>query len=202
MSRKLKTISLITISLLILSQSFLAQDKQEIVLTITGLPASDKLDHFNTGEALRKQMNFQEAIKEYRIVITPGEYCDKEPEAHYNIGLCYTWLGELDSASTVFNDVIKTYPANGMAVGYAQYSLAWIEVQRTEFEKAIERLQNILDNKVCEDVEFNAMVLFEIGRIYGAYLNDWEKAHEIFNLVLEQYPGTKVTNHSFITGLK
>src|SRR4030067_2746213 len=138
------------------------------------------------SESLRKQMKFNEAIAEYNKVISGGETCGKESEAHYNIGLCYTWLGKLDSAAAIFEDVIRIYPGDGLAVGYAQYGLAWVDVQKENYENAIIRLENTLNSQICKDIELNAMMQFAIGRIYGAYLRDWQKAGEFFKIVLER----------------
>jgi len=54
-------------------------------------------------------------------VILPGELCGKEAEAHYDIGICYAWLGKKDSAEVVFQQVIKAYADNAEALAYSQY---------------------------------------------------------------------------------
>jgi len=84
-----------------------SQNRQEIEVTIGGTNGSEKLIHFNDGEELRGKFKFSEAIAEYEQVISGGEACGKESEAHYNIGLCYTWLQELEKATVAFKDVIS-----------------------------------------------------------------------------------------------
>ena len=202
MRNKLLYVSLVLFSFLTAKQALFAQNPQEIVLTIEGLSVDENLNHFNNGEALRGQMKFNEAIAEYNKVISGGESCGKESEAHYNIGLCYTWLGKLDSAATIFGDVIRIYSGDGLAVGYAQYGLAWVDVQKENYENAIIRLENTLNSQVCKDMELNAMMQFAIGKIYGAYLRDWQKAGEFFKLVSERYPNTKIANHPYLKELK
>lgn len=125
-------------------QIIFSQKTQEIVIPIEGTSSGEKASHFEKGEFFRTQMRFADAIREYRKVILPGELCDKESEAHYNIGLCYTWLGKLDSARIVFEEVIRTYPHDGIAVGWAQYGLTWVDIQKGKYQQAIERLQNKL----------------------------------------------------------
>jgi TolA-binding protein len=122
-----------------------AQDKQEIVVTINGISSGDKLTHFNNGESLRKQNKFFEAIEEYKQVISSGELCGKEAESHYNIGLCNTWFFELDKAEIVFHEVIKNYPDDDLATGNSEFCLAWIDVQKGNYNSAIDRLQNTLE---------------------------------------------------------
>jgi len=194
---------LLKIVLMIIINKFLiAQNFQEIIVTIEKIPSEEKLLHFNNGEKYREQMRFREAISEYKKVIDKGSSCTKESEAHYNIGLCHTWLGNLDSAEAVFNTIISAYQSDGLAIGFTQFGLAWIDVQREEFDRAIQRLQQTLDSKVCPNREHNAMIQFQIGRIYMNYLNDMEKAREVFKLVLEKYPNTEITNHPYLDGLK
>lgn len=186
----------------VLNQLLFAQNPQEIVITIESIATDGKLNHFNNGESLRKQMKFNEAIAEYKQVMSDGESCGKESEARYNVGLCYTWLGKLDSASAVFNDVIKFYPNDGQAVAYAQYGLAWIDVQKQNYEEAVTRLEITLNSQICKDIELNAIMQFAIGKIYGAYLRDWQKAGEFFKLVIEKYPSAKIADHPYLKEFK
>ena len=179
-----------------------SQKMHAIVVTIEEISSDEKAAHFDSGEALRGKMRFRDAIREYRKVITPGEPCGKESEAHYNIGLCYTWLGKLDSAAVIFEEVINTYPDDGRAMGWARYGLAWVDAQKGNYDQAINLLQETLDSQVCPDRELNALILFQIGRIHLSYLNDLSKAREIFQRVLKEYPGTKITDHPFLEGLK
>lgn len=186
----------ITIITLIINGLFvppvMPQNKQEVVVTI------DKIEqNFNYGEELRKQMKFNEAIEEYQMVLTSGESPEKEAEALYNVGLCYTWLFELDKAEAVFYEVIKTYPDNGQAVGYSEFCLAWIDVQRRNYNNAIERLEQTLEKNI-NDMELNAKVQFEIGRIYSLYLLDYGRAREAFQKVMALYPNSSTAEHPWL----
>jgi len=182
------------------SVSLLAQ--QELVVTIEPLSSSDKLLHFARAETLRAKMKFREAISEYRQVILPGELCGKEAEAHYDIGICYTWLGKKDSAEVVFQQVIKAYGDNAEVRAYSQYCLSWVDVQRGKFQQAIERLQQLLDQNFYPDKEFCARAQFEIGRIYLVFLHQAEQADQAFRKVLANYPDAEVANHPFLAKMK
>ncbi len=172
------------------------------MVTIEPLSSSDKLLHFVKAETLRTNMKFREAIGEYRQVILPGEECGKEAEAHYDIGICYTWLGKKDSAEVIFQQVIKTYPDNMEVVAFSMYGLSWVDVQRGKFQPAIERLQQLLDRNVYPDKEFCARAQFEIGRIYLVFLHQAEQAEQAFRKVLANYPDAEVANHPFLAKLK
>ncbi|MDZ7401892.1 MAG: tetratricopeptide repeat protein [candidate division KSB1 bacterium] len=132
----------------------------------------------------------------------PSEACGKEAEAHYDVGICYAWLGKKDSAEVIFQQVINTYPDNMEVVAYSRYGLSWVDVQRGKFQPAIERLQQLLDQKIYSDKEFCARVQFEIGRIYLVFLHQAEQAEQAFRKVLENYPDAEVANHPFLAKLK
>ena len=120
-----------------------------------------------------------------------------EAEAHYNIGLCYTWLGKKDEADKVFNAVLKLYPANSEVAVYTKFGLACVDIQRRNFVAAINLLQNTLNEYLTMDEEFCSVAQFQIGRIYLVYLKEPDKAKTIFQEVLEKYPNSKITEHPF-----
>ncbi|MBC8182658.1 tetratricopeptide repeat protein [candidate division KSB1 bacterium] len=179
-----------------------AQDKQEIVVTINGISSGDKMTHYNNGEELREQKKFPEAIAEYRQVISDGELCGKEADAHYCIGICYLWLSKKDIAKGIFQEVIKTYPNDGEAVAFSNYSMSWIDVQRGNYYEAINRLQKVLDSNVYADAVFCSRALFQIGRIYSSFLQDQKNAEEVFRKLLTDFPDAEITNHPFLEKLK
>jgi len=146
-------------------------------------------------------MKFREAIAEYQQVILPGDPCGKEAEAHYDIGLCYLWLMKLDTAVTVFHEVMKTYPDSNEVIAFSRYGLSWIDVQRGQFQQAIDRLQRTLDQNFYPDEEFCARAQFQIGRIYLVFLHDYDRAEQTFRKVMEQYPNAKIINHPFFDKL-
>ncbi|HDY89849.1 MAG TPA: tetratricopeptide repeat protein [bacterium] len=170
-------------------------DSNEIVVTISSADRS-LLDE---GDALRKAFKFIEAIEVYQNVLA-DERTDAaiKAEANYNIGLCHTWLGELSEAEAVFNDILHTYSDDGKAMAYAEYCMAWVEIQKMDFHKAIERLTRMLENKTCDDMELYSRTQFQIGRIYQAYLNDWERAKEPLRKVIVNYPDAKIISHPFL----
>ena len=115
-----------------------AEPGNEIVATIGEVDRSA----IALGDTLRKQRKFNEAIAEYQKVLeTQGIPVSLKAEAEYNIGLSRTWLGEYDQAETMFNRVIDVYKDDPNAVGYAQYCIAWVEVQKGKYREAISRLE-------------------------------------------------------------
>jgi len=183
--------------------SFLfAQDKQEITVTIEYVTSEEKLVHFNQGEDLRKQFRFNDAITDYEQVLTGSEKSGKEPEACYNIGLCYCWLNDFENARFYFTKVINEYKTEPLVVSFSQYGLSWIKEQEGKYYEAIEILERELNSKNCSDYEHNAVMLFKIGKIYQNDLLDFDKAQEVYRRLIAEYPKAKIINHSFLNNLK
>jgi len=171
----------------------------EIVVTLSEPDRSVLVE----GDALRKAHEHNEAIRSYQNVLDmDGIDAEVRAEAQYNIGLSYTWLGDYDKADVVFHKMLETYKNNENAVGYAEYCLAWIEVQKGEYLDAIERLQRSLDTGTITDRELGSRTQFMIGRTYFKFLNDKENANQAFAKVLAKYPGTKTANHPYLDYLK
>ncbi len=192
-------LALLIVFSLIFNGKVYSQNNQEVVITITSSTNEEKMSHFNMGEDFRNDKKYEEAIAEYEEVIKPGLLCGKESEAHYNIGLCYTWLNEKNKADSVFNEVIRTYADDGYVVSFAKYGLSWLEVQRGNYYKAIDILEKELNNPNCKDYEHRAVMQFKIGKIYLKYLLDFNKAQEIFAKVKNEYPDAGIMNHPYLS---
>ena len=145
---------------------------------------------------------FRDAIAEYEKALSDGKSFEKAGEVIYNIGLCYTYLKEMDNAILAFNEVLSTKSANSIEAAFAEYGLAWVEVHQGKYKEAISRLQKKLDSKSCPDYEQNAVMLFKIGKIYLKYLKDFKQAEQVFTKVLATYPEAKILNPPYFENVK
>jgi tetratricopeptide (TPR) repeat protein len=171
---------------------------KEIVLNIGETDRSALAE----GDTLRKKSQFREAIAAYeKLLATQGLALSIRAEAEYDIGLSHTWLGEYDAAATVFNRMLETYKDDPNAIGYAQYCLAWIEVQKGKYKEAIARLEWSLGKGNITDRELAASTQFMIGNTYFAYLNDPITAKFSFEKVHSIFPDTKIAQHPYVTAL-
>ncbi len=182
--------------------SLFAQDRQEIVLTLEEISVSDKLAHFNKGEAFRYNFKFREAVQEYEKVLSLGEISGKESEAHYNIGLCYTWTQDFQEARQIFAEVKKTHANDNTATAFAEYGLAWVDTREGKYLDAIDRLQQRLKDKPGADKEYNAVMRFHIGRVYLKHLKDYDKAKDEFRKVAATYPNSEIAKHPYMKLIK
>jgi tetratricopeptide (TPR) repeat protein len=171
---------------------------KEIVLNISETDRSALAE----GDTLRKKFKFREAIAAYEKLLTAqGLALSIRAEAEYDIGLSHTWLGEYDAAEKIFNGMLVTYKDDPNAVGYAQYCLAWIEIQKGKCREAIARLEEAVGKSNITDRELAANVQFMIGNTYFAYLNDPITANISFEKIHSIFPDTKIAQHPFVTAL-
>ena len=94
--------------------------------------------------------------------------------------------------------MLEKYPDDGKSKAYAEYCIAWVEIQKRDYYGAIARLESILENKTCDDTELYARSQFQIGRIYLSYLNDWDKSEEPFRKVVANYTNATILSHPFL----
>jgi len=175
-----------------------AEPGNEIVVTIGEVDRSA----IALGDTLRKQREFNEAIAEYQKVLeTQGIPVSLKAEAEYNIGLSRTWLGEYDQAETMFNRMIDVYKDDPNAVGYAQYCIAWVEIQKGKYREAITRLERSLASRNITDRELAARTQYLVVRTYFMFLNDPLHAKAAFQKVRATYPETRIANYPFIASL-
>jgi len=171
----------------------------EIIVTIGAVDRSAIAE----ADTLRKHFKFREAIAEYQKMLEKqGLPTALRAEAEYNIGLSHTWLGEYDQAMTVFNHMLDEYKSDSNSVGYAQYCLAWVEVQKGKYREAIARLERSLALGNITDQELAARIQFLVGRTYLLFLREPASARVAFKKVLATYPDTETAQHPYIAKLK
>ena len=178
--------------------SVAAADTQEITVTL-GAPDT-RSSAEREGDTLRRSLQFGEAIEAYSADLERGGLDEGDVrEIRYNIGLCRLWLGEYDKAEAAFESLIADCPDDGNAVGYCRYCLAWMAVQRGEYQAALTTLNETIAGGGVTDTELAARLLFMTGRIRLAFLNDPVSARPIFRRVGAEYPETRIAAHPFVT---
>jgi tetratricopeptide (TPR) repeat protein len=121
-------------------------------------------------------------------------------EAEYNIGLSHTWLGEHDKAMAVFNRMLDIYKDDPNAVGYAQYCIAWVEIQNGKYKEAIARLERSVIAGNITDRELAARTLYLEGRTYLMFLDNPTNASALFQKIRSVYPDTRIGKYRYISG--
>jgi tetratricopeptide (TPR) repeat protein len=173
-----------------------SEPANEIVVTIGAVDRSAIAE----ADTLRKHFQFREAIAKYQKVLEKqGLPVSLRAEAEYDIGLSHTWLGEYDQAEAVFNRMLETYKDDPNAVGYAQFCIAWVEIQRGKYKEAIERLDRSIAAGNITDRELAARTQFLIGKTYLVFINDSVHAQAAFNKIRNVYSDTRTARHPYIS---
>ena len=174
-----------------------AEPGNEIVVTISAVDRSAIAE----ADTLRKHFKFKEAIAEYQKALEKqGLPVSLKAEAEYDIGLSHIWLNENDQAEAVFNRMLNEYKSDQNAVGYAQYCLAFIEVQEKKYMEAIARLKNSVATGNITDRELAARTQYLIGRTYLMFLDDVPNAQKAFQVIKTSYPDTRMGKYPFVVG--
>jgi len=111
--------------------------------------------------------------------------------------MCEMYTGGREKAVAIFNVLMSEYPDDGEARAYCEYCLAWIDIQHEEFQSALDRLQKILDEKPSKNDEVYAQVLYKIGNIHLAFLNEPKIGKEYYWKVINEYPDAEITSHLY-----
>jgi hypothetical protein len=88
--------------------------------------------------------------------------------------------------------MLDTYKDDPNAVGYAQYCLAWIEVQKGKYDRAISLWEHLINETKCPDRELCARAQFDIGKIYMNYLRNNDAGIKALQTVVRSYRDTKM----------
>ncbi len=129
---------------------------------------------------------------------TQGIPVSLKAEAEYNIGLSHTLLGEYDQAVAVFNRMLDTYKDDPNAIGYAQYCIAWVEIQKGKYQEAITRLERSFASGNITDRELAARTLYLEGRTYLMFLDNPSNASALFQKIRTTYPDTRIGKYRYI----
>lgn len=86
-------------------------------------------------------------------------------------------------------------------IGYCEYNLALLEIQKSKFNEAIDRLENIITPQNVEFEDLLSRAQYQIGRTHLYFLNDRETAKQHLNAVKEDYPDSQIAKTSLIRKL-
>jgi len=151
-----------------------------------------KNSHFNIGNILfQKYGNYKEAEKSFKAVLATGSFNAKNFEAMFRIGDCYLMEGELDQASSWYDQIQRQKKLTHDLKMKVLFKIAQTLFWKGEFEKASEQFfkvqtahVNILNEKegmlVNDALEYQ--LLIEDGKKAPEVLTELAKA----KLLMEQ----------------
>lgn len=135
----------------------------------------DHIVDFNMGSVLYKQGQYKKAIIYFRH--------SKRMRADFALaslvmGLCYSRLNETHAAKRCFEDVLKLWPENLVALT----ALAIISFQSGEFKKALECVDKVavIEPENKEVLQLKAKILYRMER-FGEYADTMKEVKKYSN---------------------
>lgn len=149
-------------------------------------PKSNNADNaqLEIGNNYRIQGDYNKSISAYEMLLEKYPQSDVVDSALLGIGDSYLDLGERSKAIETYQKLIDKYPyLNNEVAEEAQNRLDTIgEIK--QYEKVIESGD--------KDIRDNAQ--YQLGNIYFSVFNDYDKAIEEFNKVVENYPQSELAD--------
>jgi tetratricopeptide (TPR) repeat protein len=97
-------------------------------------------DYFSEGQDLSSEARYNAAIAKYNKAIQSNQYLK---DSYIQIGICYEFLNQHDSALKVYNELLKLFPDNTAANYYSGVS----KYSQQKYSEAIPYYDRALDSK-------------------------------------------------------
>jgi tetratricopeptide (TPR) repeat protein len=106
--------------------------------TLTGCKNAE--DYFSEGQDLSSDGDYPSAILKYNMAIQRNQYLK---DSYIQMGICYEYLDQQDSALNAYNELLKLYPDNTAANYYSGVS----KYRQQKFAEAIPYYDRALESK-------------------------------------------------------
>jgi len=126
-------------------------------------------------------------------IIKENPYSILAAAAQYYLALSYCNLLDFSRAEAEFSKLENEYQYDNLYRPRAAYNIACIYMTTEEYEAALKKFTAILESKDANE-ELSAAALYQIGRMYYDYLNDWVKAEYAFKKLIKDYPNASNGN--------
>jgi tetratricopeptide (TPR) repeat protein len=120
-------------------------------------------DYFSEGQDLSSDGNFKAAISKFNQAIHENQYMK---DSYIQMGICYEYLNQTDSAIHAYTELLKLYPENTAANYYSGVS----KYKQQKFNEAIFYYDKALDTKGG----FNAADTNSIQALIDLYKDNFE----------------------------
>lgn len=149
-------------------------------------PNSNNADNaqLEIGNNYRIQGEYDKAIPAYEMLLGKYPQSDVVDYTLLGIGDSYLDLGERAKAIETYQKLIDKYP-------YLNNEVAEEAQNRIDMLKEIEKYEEVIESG-DKDMRDNAQ--YQIGNIYFSVFNDYDKAIEEFNKVVENYPQSELAD--------
>lgn len=141
---------------------------------------------YNIGDAYYNAADYQKAVNEYEQVLNKYPRSDFIIDAINGIQFAQLASGKEDSSSVILEEFLQNHPQTSTA-DLLQFRQAETMMESGEYEKAIDAFKQYLRVTNNEDVIPEAY--FNLADAYQQ-VGDSEKAHETYEIIIENYSGS------------
>ncbi|MFH0931190.1 MAG: tetratricopeptide repeat protein, partial [Candidatus Zixiibacteriota bacterium] len=127
----------------------------------------------------------EEAIKIYKQIVRAYPKSPDLPETYFNLGLIYfSYLDNQKNAEEVWKKLFKKYPQFDLEKEFFDYAQKFQDEGKPWMAiKLYEEILNFLLNSPNRE-----KALFLMGFVYSEQLKDYNKAKDIFEKFIKEYP--------------
>jgi len=128
---------------------------------------------------------FEEAVKIYKQIIRAYPKSPDLPKTCFNLGVVYFgYLNDQKNAEEVWKSLLKKYPQYNLEKDFFDYAQKFQDEGKPLM--AIKLYEEILN--LLPDSPNREKALFLMGFVYSEQLKDYNKAKDIFEKFIKEYP--------------
>ena len=145
----------------------------------------DAVEHLWRGDLYVELGRHREALRELKYVLENYPESSLVSFAADILVKAYGYLGKSQEALTYLEGISRTYSGTLLERTALEFTIP-ILVWRGNYQRAVSRAQDL--RRAFPTTEMAKHLLFELGMIYKHELGDKEKAREVFQSLISQYP--------------
>lgn len=141
--------------------------------------------HYELGQKLRTDGDYQNAIQEYRAFIAEDPHSNLAPDAQSKIAICYFNLKDPADELAAYRELVANYP-DSIEARDAQFAIADLCRQLKDYPTAIKEYQTFISKYPNDKQAPSAQ--WSIASIYHLDLKQPYDAIEAYQALINNYP--------------
>lgn len=171
----------------------LKKEADSLIRTIEKHPQFASSDaYYKVGTIYMQLFNFDEAANYFRKVFELFPKRDIALKARFNLAWILKQQNRYDESLEEFSNIVDESPKSDLVLK-SFYQIADILYTQERYQEAVDACIRIADDYKGEPI--SSLCLFQAGNIYMYDLNDPDKAQEIFDRLVSEYPDSPYSKH-------
>jgi len=135
--------------------------------------------------------DFQTLINEYKNLIKEGQDIKIMKGALSGLFHLYKVMGDMPGLKNYLDNLLSTGNLNSYSPYIKRY-LIWNNVDNKDYDGSLKTADEVF-SLANSDEDLQAEMLYEKGLIYRYYLNDYDRAKEMYASIINDYPASPLT---------